>query len=137
MKIFKLVPSLILIALLACTLQAGSFTYIAVFGDSLSDNGNLYAFSGGAFPPSPPYYAGRVSNGQVAVEYMAGILGSPLLDYAFAGATTGIGNTLDDGSASAVGAAGLPGMTSVYGSVKPGLPILPDALYVVWGGPTT
>lgn len=135
MKNYKLVRSLILIALLACSVQAASFSYVAVFGDSLSDNGNLYAFSGGAFPPSPPYYAGRVSNGPVAVEYMAGILGSPLLDYAFAGATTGIGNTLDDGSASAVGTAGLPGVTTVYGLVRPGLPILPDALYVVWGGP--
>jgi cholinesterase len=135
MKNFILVRSLILLAVLAGALPAGSFTYIAVFGDSLSDNGNLYAFSGGAFPPSPPYYAGRVSNGPVAVEYMAGRLGSPLLDYAFAGATTGIGNTLDDGSAAAIGSAGLPGMSTVYGVVKPGLPILPDALYVVWGGP--
>jgi len=35
-----------------------------VFGDSLSDVGNVYAASGGAEPASP-YYAGEFSNGPI------------------------------------------------------------------------
>jgi outer membrane lipase/esterase len=40
------------------------FTSFWVFGDSLSDNGNLFAANGGAFPPDP-YFEGRFSNGPV------------------------------------------------------------------------
>ena len=124
-----------LMFLLACCTNAGSFSYIAVFGDSLSDNGNLYTALSGAFPPSPPYFAGRVSNGPVAVEDMASLFGSPLFDHAWAGATTGVGNTVDNGTVSALGAFSLPGVTTVYNAVKPSLPISSDALYVVWAGP--
>lgn len=47
-----------------------------VFGDSLSDNGNLYAAQGGilnpgAVPLSPPYFEGRFSNGPVWAELVA------------------------------------------------------------------
>lgn len=35
------------------------------FGDSLTDNGNLYAASHQVMPKSPPYYLGRFSNGPV------------------------------------------------------------------------
>jgi phospholipase/lecithinase/hemolysin len=44
---------------------------IVVFGDSLSDNGNLYALYHGLIPKSPPYYKGRFSNGPVWAENMA------------------------------------------------------------------
>ncbi|WP_294643209.1 autotransporter domain-containing protein [uncultured Aureimonas sp.] len=40
------------------------------FGDSLSDNGNLYLLTGR--PASPPYFAGRFSNGPVFTEYLNG-----------------------------------------------------------------
>ncbi|MBB3949225.1 autotransporter domain-containing protein [Aureimonas jatrophae] len=40
------------------------------FGDSLSDNGNLFLISG--TPTSPPYFAGRFSNGPVFTEYLNG-----------------------------------------------------------------
>ncbi|WP_062012183.1 autotransporter domain-containing protein [Aureimonas sp. AU4] len=40
------------------------------FGDSLSDNGNLFLISGR--PASPPYFAGRFSNGPVFTEYLNG-----------------------------------------------------------------
>lgn len=42
------------------------------FGDSLSDNGNLFAVSRGTQPASPPYFAGRFSNGPVFTEILAG-----------------------------------------------------------------
>ena len=51
---------------------AGAQTYnrLVVFGDSLSDNGNLYAATGGTTPTSPPYYQGRFSNGPVFTELL-------------------------------------------------------------------
>lgn len=64
---------------------------IVVFGDSLSDNGNLYEFMNHQLPQSPPYYEGRFSNGPVWVEYLVESYfpdspTSHLLDYAFGGA---------------------------------------------------
>lgn len=64
---------------------------IVVFGDSLSDNGNLYEFMNHQLPPSPPYFKGRFSNGPVWVEHLitSYFPDSPrthLLDYAFGGA---------------------------------------------------
>lgn len=44
------------------------FSKIVFFGDSLSDNGNLYADLLGFFPKSPPYYHGRFSNGPTWAE---------------------------------------------------------------------
>jgi len=41
-----------------------------VFGDSLSDNGNLYAYMKHQLPLSPPYYQGRFSNGPVWIEHL-------------------------------------------------------------------
>ena len=41
-----------------------------VFGDSLSDNGNLFDMTGGLAPPSPPYFDGRFPNGPVWVEHL-------------------------------------------------------------------
>lgn len=88
------------LAAVAGPARAGQFSSLYVFGDSYSDAGNLYALSGGTVPASPPY-AGRFSNGPVAVEYLASSLGLPFtyslnplrgtrgLDYAFGGAETG------------------------------------------------
>lgn len=64
---------------------------IVVFGDSLSDNGNLYAYMKQQLPVSPPYYQGRFSNGPVWIEELADSIfpsdgASHLLDYAFGGA---------------------------------------------------
>ena len=39
-----------------------------VFGDSLSDNGNLYLALDGTFPPDDEYFYGRASNGPVWTE---------------------------------------------------------------------
>lgn len=67
---------------------------LIVFGDSTSDNGNLYRFTEGAhlvyatpvIPKNPPYYQGRFSNGPVWVENLAQALNVPLDDYAYGGA---------------------------------------------------
>ena len=121
---------------LAFTLAATAtpFSAVVAYGDSLSDNGNLFSLVG---QPAPPYFEGRASNGPVAVELLAMNFGSPLLDYAFGGATTGIGNHLDPGgSPTTVGTFGLPGMMPLYqGSVPSITALAPSALFVVWGGP--
>ena len=104
-----------------------TYTQVVVIGDSLSDNGNV-------FLPAP-YWNGRASNGPVAVEYLGEALGVSLADLAWYGATTGVGNYADGGSADAVGLYGLPGMTTVFNMGLSQGPIDPDALYIVWGGP--
>ncbi|WP_312780335.1 autotransporter domain-containing protein [Brevundimonas sp.] len=73
---------------------AQSYNRLVVFGDSLSDNGNLYLATGGATPTSPPYYQGRFSSGPVFTErlgfnasnFMGPVTGS--INYAFGGART-------------------------------------------------
>lgn len=80
----------------ATSASAQSYGRLVVFGDSLSDNGNLYAVSGGTNPLSPPYYQGRFSNGPVFTELLgfnAGrfTAGAPVtgsVNYAFGGART-------------------------------------------------
>lgn len=74
---------------------------IVVFGDSLSDNGNLYQMMQHQLPPSPPYYEGRFSNGPVWIEYLISSYfpenpGDHLLDYAFGGAGVSEGEGDDD-----------------------------------------
>jgi len=48
-----------------------TFNKIVFFGDSLSDNGNLYWTDWGFLPKSPPYFEGHFSNGTVWSEYAA------------------------------------------------------------------
>lgn len=112
--------------------SARPFTQLVVFGDSLSDSGNLFAATGGAVPPSPPYYAGRFSNGPVWVEFLANELGVPVQDYALGGALTGRVNLFDD-----------PGIPAEFPGVLDEIDIFlalnggiadPHALYVVWAG---
>jgi len=78
----------------ASTASAQTYGRLVVFGDSLSDNGNLYAILGQ--PTSPPYYQGRFSNGPVFTEllgfnagrYTAGAPVTGSVNYAFGGART-------------------------------------------------
>ena len=64
----------------------GSKQNLVVFGDSLSDNGNLFNLIGS---PPPPYWEGRSSNGPTYAEQLAALLGAKLDDLAFAGALAG------------------------------------------------
>jgi phospholipase/lecithinase/hemolysin len=121
------------ITLLASCLTADATSYSAVFayGDSLSDNGNLFAVSG--VPPAP-YFNGRFSNGPVAVEQLAAQLGAPLFDFAWGGATTGIGNIGDGGTQTSAGAFHLPGMLAELALYPVPPALVPSSLFVVWGG---
>lgn len=48
------------------------YTSVWIFGDSLSDPGNLSLATGGAIPPSPPYFQGKFSNGPVWADRITG-----------------------------------------------------------------
>jgi outer membrane lipase/esterase len=87
----------------ALPVAAAPYTSITIFGDSLSDTGNLYLATGGAQPPASggPYYNGSFSNGPLWIQNLAGYLGLPNAsnpylttgsNYAYAGARTGSSN---------------------------------------------
>ncbi len=90
--------------------SAGDYAAIIVYGDSFSDNGNLFGDLG---IPAPPYWNGRYSNGPVAVENLAAALSTPLIDEAWGGATTGVGDVIDKGTTSTLGYDDLPGMATI------------------------
>ena len=138
---------------------AATFSGIYVFGDSLSDPGNVFNVSkqinsvdptSPIVPPSPPYFNGRLSNGPNWVDYLSKDLGlnptaftslasggNPAqgINFAFGGATTGtalttgIANTIDPS---------LPGLLDQVGAFTSLLPPAakadPNALYIVWAG---
>ncbi|WP_234384262.1 hypothetical protein [Francisella noatunensis] len=47
---------------------------ILIFGDSLSDIGNLYGYTNGIIPRSTPYYRCMFSNGSVWTTMLSGSL---------------------------------------------------------------
>ncbi|HEX5472636.1 MAG TPA: SGNH/GDSL hydrolase family protein [Lacipirellulaceae bacterium] len=86
---WKLGPAACVFAVLfaghALNAQAGPFSDLVVFGDSLSDMGNVSDATGSipfiATTPGPYYYNGRFSNGPIYAESLAAGLGLPSLDY--------------------------------------------------------
>lgn len=103
-----------------------NFDQIYVFGDSLSDAGNVFKTTKGETPPSPPYFRGRFSNGPVWVEYLASKLKlTSKLDnnFAFGGATTGNSRKPVPGLL-----AQIKSFTATHSSADP------NALYILWAG---
>lgn len=98
-------------AILATPSQASSFSSLVVFGDSLSDSGNVASLgrydptqviTGNTYVPDNAYASGTLSNGPVWATQFAGLIGLPLApsavppslygggsNYAFASARTG------------------------------------------------
>jgi outer membrane lipase/esterase len=112
--------------------QAAPLTGLVIFGDSLSDTGNVYIATGGAVPASP-YFSGRFSDGPVWIDQLAAGLGLPAgavpslaggNNFAFGGARTGSGSSP------------VPGLLAQIGGLwAPTHPLAdPNALYVVVGG---
>ena len=98
-----------------------------VFGDSLSDVGQVFQATGGMYPPNPTYFQGRYSNGWVWVEYLADRLhlsSRQTNNFASGGATTGSDrNSL------------VPGLLAqVQLFTKTHQQPNPNALYVLWAG---
>ena len=135
---------------------AAAYTDVVIFGDSLSDTGNVLSLTTALAPPPFPNYPGapgRFSNGPVWTEYLATGLGFPSAaapsnlifngsavvpigatggnSYAFGGARTGLG-----GSAGAT--TGLFGQLVAWNGASFASSLTraadPDALYVVVAG---
>jgi outer membrane lipase/esterase len=103
----RLLPAaaIVLAALASAPADAGPYSSLVVFGDSLSDNGNNAAaglfdptqtITGNSYVPTNTYASGVYSNGPVWASDFAAAIGVPLLpslaggsDFAFGGATTG------------------------------------------------
>jgi phospholipase/lecithinase/hemolysin len=113
-----------------CATAAQAYDKVVVFGDSLSDNGNLAQKFAGALPASGVYFQGRFSSGPVAVEVLASQLGLPLEDHAYGGALTGTGNQFEAQNP-LVANTGVMGQVNSYVAAQKADA---QALYVVWGG---
>ena len=117
------------------TISNRNYNQIVVFGDSLSDTGNLFAALGGTFPPAP-YFKGRFSNGPIWVDQFVPKLGlkpNQVLNFAVGGATTGTINVVPVPS----GFPPLPGLLTEVGQYRNFLgskPANPNALNVVFVG---
>jgi phospholipase/lecithinase/hemolysin len=107
------------------TKQPAPIQQLVVFGDSLSDTGVVYRATNGLYPPNPPYYQGRYSNGRVWVEYLAEALAiKQVNNFACGGATT------VNGRENLV-----PGLLAQVQSFVQTTPQLSSsALYVLWAG---
>jgi len=102
---------------------------LVVFGDSLSDRGNLYEYMNHQLPMSPPYFEGRFTNGQVWIEHLAtrlfpAELETRFLDFAYGGANVASNNKINDFS--------LQNQMKRYFNSYP--KANPNALYVFWVG---
>ena len=128
-----ILSALTAVILLSFTLaaRADSFSAVFVYGDSLSDNGNVHSAIG--LPP-PPYYNGRFSNGPVAVEQLAAQLVAPLFDFAWGGATTGVGNGGDEVRRPASVFYTCLECCRNWRSLPVPPALIPSSLFVVWGG---
>jgi phospholipase/lecithinase/hemolysin len=144
--------------------QAGPYSNLYVFGDSLSDGGSdfnlstaINAVTGGAFPliPAPNVSPlGRFGNGLVAVDYLANSLGLSLTAHyvtpGFLGGATGGNNYAQGGATSGLVNAAVPGTLTIgTNTVSTGFEGMtaeiadytsthaaadPNAVYVVWSG---
>ena len=139
--------------MLPCKAMASNFSQFYVFGDSLSDTGNIFTATGGlenpesAFPPNPPYSEGRFSNGPIWVNFVGDEIGltptqfipTPAniptegINFAIGGSSSGLNNAFFPDLPSLPGVLGQVGLftqTLQANNQKAN----PNALYTVWGG---
>lgn len=132
MRIF----SILFCCIISASVIAGpSFNRLIIFGDSLSDNGNLYEYMRHQVPQSPPYFEGRFSNGPMWVELLAQKYAPNdpkdyLLDYAFGGAGV---HEPEDGEDNDSGLFTLQSEVSTYLSAHNNTADA-QSLYVIWIG---
>jgi outer membrane lipase/esterase len=152
------------LSLSAHIVSAQEFSNLVVFGDSLSDTGNIAKIvpasvlatipPGTSGVPVPPYYNFRFSNGPIYADTLGAHLGitSPTLDFAVGGAYSGkLNETIGAVPVSGVNLSPLlnglnavtpltpvPLDTSVQGQIvnylTSGAGVSSKGLYVVWGG---
>lgn len=116
-----------------------AFDSLFIFGDSLSDPGNLFDLTG-FFPPTP-YSNGRFTNGEIWVDYFADSLAlapDRVSNFAVGGATTGDVNTIEPLVESLTGVdltlPGLSGQVDAYLASLAGHSSDANGLHVVWVG---
>lgn len=118
---------------IAASFSVSSIDQLYVFGDSLVDDGNLYNTVGKLinYPPTPPYFQGRFSNGPVWAEDLAPKLGltpNPATNFAFGGSSTGLTNAV-------LPTAPVPGLLAqVLGFVAATPTLDSNGLYILSGG---
>jgi len=128
------IAALLLSSIFAPAAHAGA---IYAFGDSLSDVGNVYIYTGGV-TPAAPYVNGQFTNGNVWVQDLASLLGAgPLTpslaggtDYAYGGAETGV--TPFNTSLAASDLVGATGQIAQFYATHAFAD--PNALYTIWIG---
>ncbi|MFT7724208.1 MAG: SGNH/GDSL hydrolase family protein [Roseateles sp.] len=127
----RCVGTLVLGAATAGSLPALAYSSLTVFGDSLSDTGNILLATGGT-TPAAPYASGRFSDGPIWIDVLAEGLTLPAgavpsliggSNYAFGGARTGTGSN-PPGLLAQAGGLWAPSHAAAD----------PDGLYVVVGG---
>ena len=121
---------LCILLILSTGVLVHAYTRILAFGDSLSDNGIYGQYSDAVnISTADTYGFGRISNGPVWVEYLAGstLFNLPLLDLAYGGATTAY-----DNPAAGLSSTGLQWQVATYQSVFG--TIAPTTLVTLWAG---
>lgn len=143
-KLAKLLIFLTTLWTVPASASSLNFEQIYIFGDSNSDQGNLFNVSG--FPPEPYFSQGRFTNGSNWIDYLSNDLSlSPELytsldpdssslptdgiNFTFGGATSGDIN---------IGGESLPGLqqqVDYLADLLDGTEADPNALYIIWIGP--
>ena len=139
-------PLLFLIAIASPAAADSPYSSVFVFGDSLSDNGNVPGILLAQdpsfpilFPVSPPYFDHRFSNGPTYAELLPGLIGvdpAPDQNFAVGGAHADDTNISDAllGVLSG-GNVALPGVAEeIDGYVSSGGSFASDALVVLYAG---
>jgi phospholipase/lecithinase/hemolysin len=116
-----------------------TFNRLYIFGDSLSDPGNLFELTG--FFPPPPYSEGRFSNGDIWANFIAKSLAfdtEQVLNFAYGGSTSGPTNALEPLVESLAGIdltlPSLPNQIATYISELPGDGSNANGVHVLWIG---
>lgn len=123
------------------------YTGLYVFGDSLSDVGNVLGISGDTVPPPQTYYQGRFSNGSIWADRLSQKMGlgplkpSGIVAPAFTPGTDtavsfAIGGTTTDPSTTIPANIDLPGLVGQVGLFNTFFGGSADsgALYAIWSG---
>jgi phospholipase/lecithinase/hemolysin len=129
----EVLVALVVFTAFAAAAAAGPFSQLVIFGDSLSDVGNIAAATGDIYP-GRYYYNDRFSNGPVYAESLATGLGLPPVVRSTAG-----GNNFAYGGAKTSGTGGFEGLfiRDVDEQVDQFLAtrtVDPGALFVVFAG---
>jgi len=125
------VAACFLAALVCSSARADNFDALYVFGDSLSDAGNLAILDHGT-EPAAPYSNGRFSNGPIWAQDMATKLGLPAVTASYAGGTDYAVGGAQTTPANSPLPIDLPSQLNQFASQHP--VVDPNGLYMIWIG---